>query len=92
MIEFDHQESSYVPLEELKATDYEAWQTQMRGYVEGDSASFRSVVVEALERIISAHPGESVVVTCHGGVINAWTSHILGLDRVFLFEPLYTVN
>jgi probable phosphoglycerate mutase len=90
VIEFDHQESSYVPLEELKATDYEAWRAQMRGYVEGDAAHFRGAVVEAIERIIGEHPGERVVVTCHGGVINAWTSHLLGLDRVFLFEPLYT--
>jgi len=90
VIEFDHQESSYVPLEELKATDYEAWRDQMRGYVEGDAAHFRGAVVDALERIIGEHPGERVVVTCHGGVINAWTSHLLGLDRVFLFEPLYT--
>lgn len=90
VIEFDHRASSYVPLEELKASDYEAWQAQMRGYLEGDTSRFREVVVEALERIIADHPGERVVVTCHGGVINAWTSHLLGVDRVFLFEPLYT--
>jgi probable phosphoglycerate mutase len=29
-------------------------------------------------------------VVCHGGVINAWTSHLLGLERIFLFEPAYT--
>jgi probable phosphoglycerate mutase len=90
VIELDHQESSYVPLEELKATDYPAWQAQMRGFLENDAASFRAVVVDALERIIAAHPGERVVVTCHGGVINAWASHVLDLDRVFFFEPLYT--
>lgn len=90
VIEFDHAEASYVPLEELKATDYPAWQERMRGYREGDASRFRAVVVEALERIIAEHPGERVVVTCHGGVINAWTSHLLGLDRIFLFEPLYT--
>jgi len=90
VIEFDHMESSYVPLEELKASDPEAWRAQMRSYGERDAGQFRAVVVEALERIIAAHPGERVVVTCHGGVINAWTSHLLGLDRVFLFEPIYT--
>jgi len=90
VIEFDHMEPSYVPLEELKASDPQAWRDQMRGYVERDAGTFRAAVVEALERIIAAHPGGQVVVTCHGGVINAWTSHVLGLDRVFLFEPLYT--
>jgi len=29
-------------------------------------------------------------VVCHGGVINAWVSHLIGLERVFLFEPGYT--
>jgi probable phosphoglycerate mutase len=90
VIELDHREPSYVPLEELKATDYPAWQEQMRDFVEGDAAEFRAVVVEALERIIAAHPGGRVAVTCHGGVINAWASHVLGVERVFLFEPFYT--
>lgn len=90
VIEFDHQEAHYVPLEELKATDYEAWKQQMRGYVENDSAHFRAAVVEALGRVIESHPGECVAVTCHGGVINAWTSHVLGHERTFLFEPAYT--
>lgn len=89
VIELDHREPSYVPLEELKATDYPAWQEQMRGFREGDAAHFRAVVVETLERVIASHPGRSVAVTCHGGVINAWASHVLGLEQVFLFEPAY---
>jgi probable phosphoglycerate mutase len=90
VIELDHEEPHYVPLEELKATDYPAWQERMRGFLEDDAARFRAGVVETLERLIAAHPGETVAVACHGGVINAWASHVLGLERVFLFEPAYT--
>jgi probable phosphoglycerate mutase len=39
--------------------------------------------------VIAAHPGRRVAVVCHGGVINAWLSHLLELERLFLFEPLY---
>jgi probable phosphoglycerate mutase len=27
---------------------------------------------------------------CHGGVINAWAAHLLGLPRVLFFSPHYT--
>lgn len=90
--EFDANASSYVPLEERKATDYEAWKALVRNgfYLEGEAAPFRATVVQALERIVARHEGERVAVVCHGGVINAWTSHLLGVERIFLFEPAYT--
>jgi len=27
---------------------------------------------------------------CHGGVINAYLAHVLGLDDLLFFEPAYT--
>jgi broad specificity phosphatase PhoE len=45
--------------------------------------------VDAVESIIAAHPGGDVVVVAHGGVINAYFSHILGIggqDMFFLPE------
>jgi probable phosphoglycerate mutase len=92
VVEFDAAAPSYVPLEELKASDYDAWKSLVSNgfYLEGDAAKFRATVVEALERIVSRHQGERVAVVCHGGVINAWASHLLGVERIFLFEPVYT--
>jgi len=90
--EFDAEAPHYVPLEELKATDYESWRALVASgfYLEGDAESFRATVVGALEGVIAANPGMRVAVVCHGGVINAWASHILGTQRLFLFEPVYT--
>ncbi|MEO1063836.1 MAG: histidine phosphatase family protein [Actinomycetota bacterium] len=91
--EFDRDSDSYVPMEELKATDYEAWAAMVAegGMPEGaDPIAFQRTVVAALERIIAAHRGETVAVVCHGGVINAWGAHVLGLGDPFFFEPRYT--
>jgi len=93
LVELDHQSGVYVPLEELKAHDYPRWQelVQQGGLYAGvDLPAFRRQVVNAVERIIAAHPGGCVAVTCHGGVINAWTSSLLGLKELFVFEPGYT--
>lgn len=90
--EFDADSVHYVPLEELKATDPESWRALVASgfYLGGDSETFRATVVAALEGIIAENSGGRVAVVCHGGVINAWVSHILGTERLFLFEPAYT--
>jgi probable phosphoglycerate mutase len=51
---------------------------------------FQQGVVTAMEHIITGNPGASVAVVCHGGVINAYLAHILGIDRPLWFEPKYT--
>ena len=43
-----------------------------------------------MERIIAANPGRTVAVGCHGGVVAAYLSHVLGTDRVMFFEARYT--
>jgi probable phosphoglycerate mutase len=93
LVEVDHLSDAYVPLEELKRDDYPRWQAlvQQGGLYAGvDLVAFRASVRGALDRIIDAHPGGRVAVTCHGGVINAWTSTLLGVDDLFVFEPGYT--
>jgi probable phosphoglycerate mutase len=64
----------------------------MRGELDGevDPQTFREVVAVAVERIIEAHPGNTVTIVCHGGVINAWASHVLGRPDPLFFEPFYT--
>jgi probable phosphoglycerate mutase len=49
-------------------------------------------MLDAIETIISDHRGDRVAIVCHGGVINGYLSHVLGLDagtRGF-FYPNYT--
>lgn len=93
LVEVDHLSDVYVPLEELKASDYPRWQALVQEgglYAGVDLPAFRRQVARAIERIIAAHPGARVAVTCHGGVINAWTTALLGVEELFVFEPDYT--
>jgi probable phosphoglycerate mutase len=55
-----------------------------------DIEAFSAAVVGGLEEVIAAHPGQRVAVFCHGGVINVWTAHILGMAPRLFFEPGYT--
>lgn len=90
--EFDSGESSYVPVEELKAADDPRWRALVRGdaYSFGvDPVAFRARVVEAVERIAAAHPGGRAVLFCHAGTINAYTGHVLGQARPIWFPPAY---
>lgn len=87
--EFDRDAGSYVPMEVLKRENYEAWLALARGEHAMDINAFQATVVEALESVIAAHPGQRVAVFCHGGVINVWTAHILGMTPRLFFEPGY---
>jgi broad specificity phosphatase PhoE len=53
------------------------------------SAPFRRRIVGAIDRIIAENPGKKVAVTCHGGVIQSYVAHILGLRTDF---PVYSFN
>lgn len=54
------------------------------------SAPFRRRVLEAMEQIRGAHAGLRVAIVCHAGVINAYTSHVLGIESDMFFLPLNT--
>jgi len=92
--EWDRNSSAYVPVEELKASNDPRWQAMMRGdwsAHDESPAEFSARVVPALEAIIDAHSGQRVVVACHGGVINAYLLHVLGLPVAQgFFYPNYT--
>ena len=91
LVEFDQGSGVYIPTEELKRENYEAWQAMATGSHGIDMAAFQQTVVAALEEIIAANSGRRVAVFCHGGVINVWTAHVLAMTppRVF-FEADYT--
>ncbi len=92
--EWDRNASEYIPIEELKAADDPRWHAAAAGqweHFEEEPAVFRARVVEAVEAIIEAHSGDVVAISCHGGVINAYISHILDLPVSHgFFYPNYT--
>jgi probable phosphoglycerate mutase len=85
LAEFDRDAASYIPIEELKAANDPRWME-----VPEQPEHFRAVVVAAMERIVAAHPGQRVAVVCHGGVVNAYAGHVLGIDEPLFFLPTYT--
>ncbi len=54
------------------------------------SLAFRGRVVMAIDGIAAFHPGQRVVVACHGGVINAYLAHHLGIAYDMFFRPAHT--
>lgn len=92
--EFDRNSSEYVPIEELRGTNDPRWLKMIRGeWEEGHDHPdlFRKRVIAACERMIERHPSERVVAVCHGGVINQYLAHILGIQtQLGFFYPQYT--
>jgi probable phosphoglycerate mutase len=89
VVEFDRNSGQYIPMEELKRDDYPAWQAFVARGADVDIAGFQATVVEGLEEIIARHQGQNVAVFCHGGVINVWSAHVLGMPPRLFFEPVY---
>ena len=93
LAEFDRGQHFYVPIEELKAARDPRYEQLMKGEYETgevDPYTFREVVTVAIERIVEANPGGTVAIVCHGGVINAYASHVLGIAMPLFFQPTYT--
>lgn len=92
--EFDRDADSYVPMEELKAAGDPRWQEIVDGgyFGEGEltAEQFQATVVAAVEEVVARHAGATAAVVCHGGVINAYVAHVLGVDDLIFFEPGYT--
>jgi probable phosphoglycerate mutase len=93
LAEFDREANSYIPVEEMRATKDERWVAMVEGRLdvfETDPVEFQRGVVAAIERVIDANSGRKVAIVCHGGVINAYVGHILGIERLMWFEPWYS--
>ena len=92
--EFDRNSREYVPVEELRATNDPRWEKLLRGEWDGvdeDPSLFKSRVVATVDDMIAKHPGGRVVVVCHGGVINQYLAHVLGIETLIgFFYPKYT--
>jgi probable phosphoglycerate mutase len=91
IVEWDRDSGTYVPMEELKRDNYEAWKRFVASGRDPDEiGAFQNTVVASLEAIVAAHPRRRVAVFCHGGVINVWTAHVLAMTPRLFFEPRYT--
>ena len=92
--EFDRLSNDYIPTEELKAANDPRYHAMINGEWDTDeetSDEFRARAVQTIEELIEAHPAQRIAVVCHGGVINGYIGHVLGLTgtRGF-FYPNYT--
>jgi probable phosphoglycerate mutase len=89
--EVDFGEESYIPVEELGLDDprTEMWRRVMRDQGSELIADFRRRVGTAISAIIARHPGETVVVACHAGVITAALASLLKLTETFVFQVDY---
>jgi 2,3-bisphosphoglycerate-dependent phosphoglycerate mutase len=93
--EFDRLSADYIPTEELKAANDPRYHAMIAGEWDTDdesSTEFRARVVETVEELVEAHPGQRIAVVCHGGVINSYVCHVLGLVSPGggFFYPNYT--
>jgi probable phosphoglycerate mutase len=92
--EWDRNSSEYIPIEELKAANDPRYLSLMRGEwtaLEESPEEFSARVVAALDALIEAHAGQRIAVSCHGGVINAYLTHVLTLPvGPGFFYPNYT--
>jgi broad specificity phosphatase PhoE len=53
------------------------------------SSDFRRRVGMAVEGAIADHSGETVVIACHGGVINTYLADVLGLSVDMFYRPAH---
>ncbi len=93
LAEYDRHESTYIPVEELKATNDPRWQAMVRGEWQRDSdpVAFQAAIVGCVDVIVASNSGKRVAIVCHGGVINAYVAHVLGIaSPVGFFYPEYT--
>jgi probable phosphoglycerate mutase len=90
--EFDQHSNEYIPVEELKAANDPRWTEMINGTWTSpeEAQEFTDRVIDTLESIIKDNRGGRVVVTCHGGVINEFLAHVLGLENRQFFYPNYT--
>ena len=53
------------------------------------SAVFRRRAINAIEAILAAHSSERIAIICHGGVINAYTGHLVASPYDMFFRPAH---
>jgi probable phosphoglycerate mutase len=85
-------DGEYVTVDELRRTGDARWTAMAAGDLAifgTDADTFRSGVAAAIGAIVDAHPGETVAVVAHAGVINAYLGGLLDIDRLLWVELDY---
>jgi broad specificity phosphatase PhoE len=54
------------------------------------SFEFRKRAINAIESVLAMHPTSRVAIVCHGGVINAYVSHVVKSPLDMMFRPGHT--
>jgi len=94
LAEYDRNSNWYIPIEELRAAGDPRWKDYLDDHWGTDAGidpdGFRAGVVRTIEDIVAANPGRKVAAVAHGGVINAWSAHVLQTPMPGVFEPAYT--
>jgi broad specificity phosphatase PhoE len=93
LAEWDRNATRYIPLEQLRTEDPATFAALRAGRLADlgvDTDAFCARVEDAMASVVADYPGGRVAVVCHGGVINAFLSMVLRLDRLVFFPPAYT--
>lgn len=94
LAEFDRDERTYIPIEEMKngatPADRQRWLDLLANNNSAGRRAWRAQVVVAVEELVEQNRGRRIAAVCHGGVINAYTSHVMGIEAPMFFEPEYT--
>lgn len=90
--EYDRNLHAYVPIEQIRAEQPEAWARMAAGHLPAgvDEEAFCARVNAAVADVIgAADPDDTVAVCSHGGVINVVLHQILGTARLLSFPIDY---
>lgn len=92
LAEYDYGLPVYIPIHEAKTAAPETYQRILAGHLPDfvDADAFSTRVRAGMQRIIDGHRhDQTIAVFCHGGVVNVWLQHLLGLDRPLVFPIDY---
>ncbi|MGH3560627.1 MAG: histidine phosphatase family protein [Mycobacterium sp.] len=90
--EYDRDLHAYIPIEEIRTEQPEAWARMAAGQLPAgvDEAAFCARVNAAVADVVAAaDPDHTVAVFSHGGVINVVLHQILGTPRLLSFPIDY---
>jgi 2,3-bisphosphoglycerate-dependent phosphoglycerate mutase len=92
--EWDADSDEYIPVEELRELKDERWYAMIEGRWTDtggvDPSVFQAQIVPAVDELIARFAGRRVVAVTHGGVVNVYLAHVLGIARHLWFHPEYT--
>ncbi|GAA3709213.1 histidine phosphatase family protein [Gordonia hankookensis] len=92
LVELDHGWTTYGAVDAY--TDRSLLLQDMNGGRLGENTFdpdlFRERVVDGIEEVAAPADVGAVAIVCHGGVINAYLSHVIGTANMFFVEPYHT--